>query len=110
MRTLLRGAFAVAVLLVALAAWASADDIFDDWEKVKPPPRPELKAVTLEPSTTALLILDMAKRNCGVRPRCMATIPNVKRLHDAARNAGAMLWYNRRSGGTGRPRIHATRR
>jgi nicotinamidase-related amidase len=61
---------------------------------VKAPPKPELKAVTLDPSTTALLILDMQKGNCGVRPRCMATIPNVKRLYDAARAAGVMLWYS----------------
>jgi len=61
---------------------------------VKPPPKPELKAVTLEPSTTALLILDMMKQNCGARPRCVATVPNVKRLHDAARAAGAMVWYS----------------
>ena len=25
----------------------------------------------------------------------MATVPNVKRLHDAARAAGVMLWYSR---------------
>jgi len=36
---------------------------------------------------------DMAKRNCGVRPRCIETVPNVKKLHDAARTAGAMVFY-----------------
>jgi nicotinamidase-related amidase len=94
-RTLLRGAAAVAgALLIAFAASSSAADILDDWAKVDAPPRPELKAVTLEGSTTALLILDMMKANCGTRPRCVATIPNVKRLHDAARTAGAMVWYS----------------
>ena len=84
---------AAATLLIAFAA-SSAGDIVEDWDTVKPPPKPELKAVTLDPSTTALLILDMQKGNCGVRPRCMATVPNVKRLYDAARAAGAMLWYS----------------
>jgi nicotinamidase-related amidase len=95
MRTLLRGAAAAAgVLMIALAASSSAADILDDWATVKPPPAPELKPVMLEGSTTALLILDMMKANCGARPRCVATVPNVKRLHDAARTAGAMVWYS----------------
>jgi nicotinamidase-related amidase len=94
MRTLWRGvASAVGALLIAFSA-ASATDILDDWNTVKPPPKPELKPVALDRSTTALLILDMQKENCGVRPRCMATIPNVKRLYDAARAAGVMLWYS----------------
>jgi nicotinamidase-related amidase len=94
MRTLWRGVtLAVGALLIAFSV-SSATDILDDWDTVKPPPKPELKAVTLDPSTTALLILDMQKGNCGVRPRCVATIPNVKRLYDAARAAGAMLWYS----------------
>ena len=95
MRTLWRGAAAAAgALIIAFAASSAATDILDDWNTVKPPPKPELKAVTLEGSTTALLILDMMKQNCGARPRCVATVPNVKRLHDAARAAGAMVWYS----------------
>jgi nicotinamidase-related amidase len=95
MRTLLRGAAATAIaLLIACAVSSSAADVLDDWATVKLPPKPELKPVTLEGSTTALLILDMMKMNCGARPRCVATVPNVKRLHDAARAAGAMVWYS----------------
>jgi nicotinamidase-related amidase len=95
-RILRRGAFAAAgALIIAFAASFAASDIVEDWDSVKPPPKPELKAVTLEPSTTALLILDMSKDGaCKTRPRCMATIPNVKRLHDAAQAAGVMLWYS----------------
>ena len=95
MRTLLRGAITAALaLLIAFAASPSAADVLDDWATVKLPPKPDLKPVTLEGSTTALLILDMMKMNCGARPRCVATVPNVKRLHDAARAAGAMVWYS----------------
>jgi nicotinamidase-related amidase len=94
-RILLRGAVAVAgALIIAFAGSSSAADILDDWATAKAPPRPELKAVTLEGSTTALLLLDMMKANCGTRPRCVATVPNIKRLHDAARAAGAMVWYS----------------
>jgi nicotinamidase-related amidase len=95
MRILLRSASAAALaLLISFAASSSAADVLDDWATVKLPPKPDLKPVTLEGSTTALLILDMMKVNCGSRPRCVATVPNVKRLHDAARAAGAMVWYS----------------
>jgi nicotinamidase-related amidase len=95
-RILRRGALAAAgALIIAFAASFAASDIVEEWDTVKPPPKPEVKAVTLEPSTTALLILDMSKDGaCKTRPRCMATIANVKRLHDAAQAAGVMLWYS----------------
>lgn len=95
MRSLLRSAAAAAIaLILGFAATSSAADILDDWAAVKAPPPVELKPVTLDGSTTALLILDMMKMNCGARPRCVATVPNVKRLHDAARAAGALVWYS----------------
>ena len=100
-RTLLRSAAAaVGVLIVALAVSAFATsalagDIIDDWATVKNPATPELKPVTLDGATTALLVLDMSKGGtCGERPRCAATVPSVKRLLDAARTAGAMVWYS----------------
>lgn len=97
MRTLKCGVLAVAAgLLMGFAAPCVArdGDIVEEWDAVKPPPKPELKPVTLQASTTALLILDLTKRGgCGTRPRCAASVPSVKRLQDAARAAGAMLWY-----------------
>jgi nicotinamidase-related amidase len=94
-RSRLRGWVAVAgTLMLAFAASSLAADILDDWDTAKAPPKPEIKSVTLDGSTTALLILDMMKMNCGARPRCVATVPSVKRLHDAARAAGAMVWYS----------------
>jgi len=95
MRTLLRGAAAAAVtIMIAFAASSLAADILDDWATAKAPPPPELKPVTVDGSTTALLILDMMKANCGARPRCVATVPTVKKLHDEARKAGMMVWYS----------------
>src|ERR1700726_3975835 len=87
-------AVAVVGLAITFPALPLAADILDDWSAVKPPPLPEIKPVTLDGSTTALLILDMMKANCGARPRCVATVPNVKRLNDAARTAKAMVWYS----------------
>ena len=95
MRKLLRIAFLAALaVVVALAASSATADILDDWASVKAPPPVEIKPVTLEGSTTALLILDMMKMNCGARPRCVASVPNVKRMHDAAHAAGALVWYS----------------
>lgn len=84
----------LAAILISFAGISYGADILDDWATVKAPPPPELKAVTVDGSTTALLILDMMKTNCGARPRCVATEPAVKRLHDSARKAGAMVWYS----------------
>ena len=69
-------------------------DIVAEWASVKLPPVPELKPVTVDPKTTALLVLDMMKGNCGARPRCLATVPNVKKLIDAARAHNMMVVYN----------------
>jgi nicotinamidase-related amidase len=95
-QTPLRYVAAVAATLAVamLTAWPSvAGDIIAEWATVKTPPAPELKPVTLDGKTTALLILDMMKGSCTARLRCAATVPNVKKLHDAARAAGAMLFY-----------------
>jgi nicotinamidase-related amidase len=86
------GAIAAAVL--ASASAAAAGDIIADWDSVKLPPRPELKAVTVEPTTTALLVLDLMKNNCGVRPRCLPIVPTVKKLIDEARSHNMMIVYN----------------
>ena len=58
------------------------------------PPAPQLKPVTVDPRTTALLVLDFMKGNCGQRPRCVAIVPNVKKLIDAARANNMMIAYN----------------
>jgi nicotinamidase-related amidase len=83
------------VLTIAASAVSPAysNDIIAEWATVRPPPVPELKPVTVESKTTALLILDLMKVNCGVRPRCVSTVPNVKRLLDAARANNMMVFY-----------------
>jgi nicotinamidase-related amidase len=81
---------------------AHAGDIIAEWAAVKPPPVPELKPATIDPKTTALLVLDFMKANCGTRPRCAATIPNVNKLIEAARAHDMMLFYTM-VGGTPKP-------
>jgi len=68
--------------------------IIGEWANVQLPPVPELRPVTVDPKTTALLVLDMMKGNCGARPRCLATLPNVRKLLDAARAHDMMVVYN----------------
>jgi nicotinamidase-related amidase len=69
-------------------------DIIREWASIKLPAAPELRPVTVDPRTTALLVLDMMKGNCGVRPRCLATVATVKKLIEAARAHRLMVAYN----------------
>ncbi len=95
MRTLLRrAAVAAGVLILAFAASNATADILDDWSNVKAPPPPELKPVTLDGATTAILIMDMNQIQCAQETRCSATAPAIKRLYDGGRAAGAMFWYS----------------
>lgn len=86
---------AAALFAAAIAiAPASAHDITADWANVKMPPPPQLKTVTVDPKTTALLLLDFMKGNCGARPRCLESIPAVKKLLEAARANGLAVAFN----------------
>jgi len=73
-----------AMLLVSIATLlpmpVQANDVTTEWTTVKPPPVPELKPIRVDPKSTALLVLDLMKTNCGVRPRCLSTVPNVRKL------------------------------
>ena len=81
-------------LLVASLGSPSTADVISDWNTAVIPPPPELKDVTVDPSTTALLFLDIMKGGCTARPRCVAAVPNMKRLHDAARSHDMVVWYS----------------
>jgi nicotinamidase-related amidase len=85
---------ALASVLV-YAAPAPAETVIDEWANVKAPPPPALKAVTLDPKTTALLMVDIIKQTCNMerRPRCVASIPKVKKLLDEARAKGVFVIY-----------------
>jgi nicotinamidase-related amidase len=88
--------------LAALAAAALAQPvaaqqtIIDEWPNIKAPPPPALKEATVDPKTTALLLLDLVKQICNaqVRPRCLATLPAAKQLLADARAKNMLVVHS----------------
>jgi nicotinamidase-related amidase len=74
---------------------AQAGSVIDEWATVKAPPPPELKAVSIDPATTALIVMDISTQSCTVekRPRCVATLPKVQKLISEARAKGVFVLY-----------------
>jgi nicotinamidase-related amidase len=89
----------VAIAAVAYVTPASAADVIDEWSSIQMPPAPTLKAVTVDPKTTALFLFDFMTENCGQRPRCVAAVPTLKAIHDKARAANMMIAYTLPGGG-----------
>lgn len=85
---------AAAAVALAGATPARASDVVADWTKITAPAAPALKPVTVDPKTTALLMLDFMNQNCGKRPACVASIPAMKKLLAAARAAKATVVYS----------------
>ena len=84
------------IILLVVAASVSAQTIIDEWAAVKAPPAPTLKPVTLDPKTTALLVLDIIKQSCNNerRPRCVASVPKVQSLLNQARANKASVVFS----------------
>src|SRR5271169_280910 len=91
--------FATVAAVLVYAAPAPAQSIIDEWQSIKAPPAPELTAVTVDPKTTALLMVDFLNKNCGPNPRCVAALPNVQKLLAAARDKGLTVIYTNYPGG-----------
>jgi nicotinamidase-related amidase len=89
---------ALSGVLIALLAGpipqARAQTIVDKWASMSLPPPPALKALTVDPKTTALLMLDFMSQNCGKRPACVASLPTMKKLLAEARAAKATIVYS----------------
>jgi len=85
---------ALAVGMTFSAPAARAANIVEEWATVTAPPPPELKPVTLDPKTTALLMLDFLPPNCGSRPRCVATVAPAKKLLEEARSKGVTVIHS----------------
>ena len=73
---------------------AAAQTIVDKWASVPAPAPPTLKEVTVDPKTTALLMLDFMSQNCGKRPACTASLPTMKKLLADARAAKVPIVYS----------------
>ena len=97
MSTRLFAAVAMAVAASgSMAAATRAGTVIDDWANIKAPPPPELKPVTVEPSTTALLLLDFVHPICDPpkKPRCVASLPAMKKLLAQARANHVMVVFS----------------
>jgi nicotinamidase-related amidase len=81
------------------SAPARAADLLGEWSSIQMPPAPTLKAVTVDPKTTALFLFDFMTENCGQRPRCVEAVPTLKALHDRARATNMMVVYTMPGGG-----------
>lgn len=100
-------AWMVLVAALAVSSAASAQTIIDEWDSIKAPPPPALKPVTVEPATTALLLLDFSgaqdasKGPCNVKKsRCIASLPKMQALLGAARVAHVYVVYSVAGSGT----------
>ena len=89
------GTIALTAMLMTVAnvSVARAADIIDEWASVKAPPAPELKSVTADPKTTALLMLDFLPY-CSTTPRCVDSLPAMQKLLAAARSSNATIIYS----------------
>lgn len=97
----LTAALVVAMAMSAGMTAAPAANIIDEWASVKAPPAPVLKPVTVDTKTTALLVIDMVKQTCNVRPRCGESVPKVEKFLADARAKGVTVIYS--LGPTGNP-------
>lgn len=92
-RRALLAAAALSVLVTFHGAASAQTNIVDDWSKVTPPPAPALKPASLDTKTTALIVMDFVNQTCNEksRPSCVASIPKVKAMIDAATAKGVMV-------------------
>jgi nicotinamidase-related amidase len=77
-------AFAAICAAFAVSTFPARANIIDEWTSVTAPPAPALQSIAVDRATTALLLLDFVKQTCG-GPRCMAAVPGVTKLLQAAR-------------------------
>ena len=87
---------ALACLIGVVECPAFAQNIIEQWSSVQAPSPPELKNVTIDPKSTALLVMGFVRDSCNAqrRPRCVATIPHVKKLLTEARAHGVMVLHS----------------
>lgn len=81
------------MLAGAVLSSARAQGVVSEWAQVQAPPAPALEQVTVNPSKTALLVMDFGQANCSREPRCVADVPHIKSLLDQARAHGVYVVY-----------------
>ncbi|MBO0835587.1 MAG: isochorismatase family protein [Actinobacteria bacterium] len=87
---LVAGAIVSGSVAAAVAAGPSAAPAGSTHSASVPDPVP----VTVDPASTAYLVLDLTTAVCAPRPGCVATLPAAAALLARARAAGAMVVYS----------------
>ncbi|BCS89644.1 isochorismatase family protein [Pseudodesulfovibrio sediminis] len=98
----------IVLALISLIMTASAiptrahDDIVTIWSQAEAPAPPELVEVIVNPTDTALLILDIEELTCNAkrRPRCLETVSSIATFLQKIRAAGVTVIYSLTSRGT----------
>jgi nicotinamidase-related amidase len=90
-----------AIVLACTASFAAtgpaqAQTVIEEWATAKFPAPPALKPAKLDAKQTALLVMDFTRQTCTPqrRPRCVASVPKVVKLVEAARAKGALIIYS----------------
>src|SRR5437867_1762858 len=94
-----RGRQAARAATIALAVWIALAMIVAPASAQQIPPAPDPVAVTLDGSTTAILVLDVNEGTCRPTPNCMEMVPRIASLVASARAAGATIVYATGGGG-----------
>lgn len=100
--SVMRGAGTALIISAAGISAAHAATVVDEWKTIKVPPAPNLGEVTVDPSTTALLLLDFngaqnpdkGPCNTKTKPRCIAELPHLAKLLQEARDSGTPVIYS----------------
>ena len=70
-------------------AIADTMPVIDAWDKVEAPAAPPIHAVSVDPKTSALMLLDFLGEVCTERrPRAAAALPKLQKFLQAARGRG----------------------
>lgn len=91
---------ALATFIAVAAPTRAQQTVIDEWSSIQIPPAPALKHVTVDPRTTALLLLDFVKQTCPWNPRCIATLPATKKFLAEARAHHVLVIHSYVFGGT----------
>jgi nicotinamidase-related amidase len=80
-----------------------SDTVLDEWQGIAPPPLPALEPVTIEPSKTAILLLDFLREVCTpeTRPRAAAALPKLRGFLQEARRRSMVVVHTATSLGVG---------
>jgi nicotinamidase-related amidase len=79
-----------------------SESVIDRWHDVKAPPPPPIHPVTVDPATTALLVMDFSGEVCTpkTRPRAATALPKLKAFLQEARRRKMLVVHTTTRTGT----------